>query len=140
LKEDGQCGAWGDFFKDIHAVHGITVAKIGVTPKAVHGAAFLVQNAVFQEPPNHIPEIFPYDYPGQITFQNGIPGQGNDNPRQAFFDHCINKYGGNYYDPSYGAGSYATLHAWEEAALAGYINNTQDRIKKNDPAVTEVEE
>lgn len=135
---DGQCGAWMAFFHDVLALHKISSSEIAVVNETGHGDAFLVKNATFSEPPNHIPEIWAYDWPSQITLGQGVPGQGNSNPRKAFYDHALVEYGGEYYDPSYGGSPFSSLHDFEEASLIGYINTQLSRIKKNSSSETEV--
>ncbi len=75
----------------------------------------------------------------EVKDREGIPGQGNPNPPGGFANHFIIRLGGKYYDPSYGAGPYATESEWENAALDGLVRvyPTGLRAKKNDPAVQE---
>jgi hypothetical protein len=52
--------------------------------------------------------------------QGSIPVQGDDKKpidRQAFANHVVVKYNGKYYDPSYGAGPFASEEDWERTAL-----------------------
>lgn len=51
---------------------------------------------------------------------NGIEAQGMENPMSSFVDHGIVKFGGNYYDPSYGTAIQHSKEEWENASLQGY--------------------
>lgn len=48
------------------------------------------------------------------------PGQGNANARAWFGNHAIVKYGGQYYDPSYGGAVLPSSLAWEDSSLQYY--------------------
>jgi hypothetical protein len=50
----------------------------------------------------------------------GIPGQGNPDPPSAFADHCVVRYGGWLYDPSYGK-KWPSLLGWEDGSLDGFV-------------------
>lgn len=50
----------------------------------------------------------------------GIAAQGVTNPQSYFSDHFVVRYGGKYYDPSYGASVFATQQDWEDAALDAF--------------------
>jgi hypothetical protein len=72
----GRCKAWQEFFYDTMACQGIKTEKVGVKP------------------------IEPLD----IMVVKKQPAQGNPNPDRVFFEHALNAYDGNYYDPSYRLG------------------------------------
>ncbi len=79
--------------------------------------------------------LYPYFTPppqGDAVEQPGIPGQFNTNPPPIFFNHFVVKYGGQVYDPSYGAGPFASELAHENAAIDGI--QAGERAKKNSAA------
>ncbi len=88
------------------------------------------QDGVFQGTP--YPYLQGYDAVNLI----GIPGQGNPEPPEVFLNHFITLYGGEYWDPSYGAGPYASQNDHENAAIDGIVSG--QRAKKNDVAVQEL--
>ncbi|HMQ49700.1 MAG TPA: hypothetical protein PKA00_19610 [Saprospiraceae bacterium] len=49
----------------------------------------------------------------------GLPGQGNPDPRSAFNNHAVVKYGGKYFDPSYGSPIKGTAQQWTSDAIEG---------------------
>lgn len=133
LHGDGQCGAWGDVFKDVHLVHKITVAKKGIVPDPAAGViGFQVKNIQFgpvrvnNPPANH--QFCKY-YRSEINMAPaGLPGQGMPTPgRKGFLDHCVNMFDGILYDPSYGKkyGGPNPLKNWEEASLGSFTCNVQ---------------
>lgn len=50
----------------------------------------------------------------------GLFGQNNPEPPPTFGNHWITKYGGQFYDPSYGAGPFPTENDHENAAIDGF--------------------
>ena len=52
-----------------------------------------------------------------MTASEAFKSQGNGNAKAWFGNHAIVKYGGEYYDPSYGGVPYATKEDWEDASL-----------------------
>jgi len=72
----------------------------------------------------------PFGNPGgDVATQPGIPGQSNPKPPPYFFNHFVVKYGGQVYDPSYGAGPFGSELAHENAAIDGIKSGV--RAKKN---------
>ncbi len=55
-----------------------------------------------------------------------IPAQGNDHSPPAFDSHWIVKRGTDFYDPSYGSGSYPNQKLHEQAAFWGYYAELND--------------
>lgn len=51
--------------------------------------------------------------------QEGIPGQGKDNPQFTFGDHALVQHATGVYDPSYGVGPKADLKVWEDGGIGG---------------------
>jgi hypothetical protein len=47
----------------------------------------------------------------------GLAGQGNDDPVSEFFNHAINEYNGQYYDPSYGTPQRNSQNDWESESI-----------------------
>lgn len=76
------------------------------------------------------------DKKGDAANVAGIPGQGNAEPPQFFFNHFVVKYSGKVYDPSYGAGPFADEISHENAAIDGIKSG--ERAKKNDTALKEL--
>ena len=70
---------------------------------------------------------------GDVADQMGIAGQRNPNPPPEFSNHWVVKYDSQIYDPSYGAGPYASELLHQNAAIDGI--GAVDRAKKNNPAV-----
>jgi hypothetical protein len=98
---DGRCGAWMRFLDDCARAQGMTTTqRTVITTENITGPPFRFG----------------------IGFRvKAIPGQGNPTPHRDFADHAVLKYGGKYYDPSYGKPSsgsgYSTQLAWEDDAL-----------------------
>ena len=147
---DGQCGSWAELLRDVLKGQGIAgVQKILVlsqdfvrTGNSSYG--FLVKNWKITGAGTN-PRTAPYKYVvGTDAFADkGVAAQGNDDPPPSFFNHFIVQYGGRYYDPSYGGGTYADQNAWENASLAGFYFQrlprtiSQALVKLNDPLVVE---
>jgi len=115
------------------AAHGVAASKIGINVVAPD-AAFLVKHWRYVTPPPTSPTALTHRLvmpapatpaPGTVIHSAGmgVPGQGNPNPPPAFENHFIIKYGGRYYDPSYGAGPVADQHAWEAASIDGVLRH-----------------
>jgi hypothetical protein len=122
----GRCGSWARLFCDMLALHGAVARLVKMVPAQdpVANHRFLVKNCTFTGAGNAAQA--PFTHVGHQTAGNGrcskavgAPGQGNTNPTFLFGDHAIVVYGGQFYDPSYGIGPYATLLAWEKAAIDG---------------------
>jgi hypothetical protein len=123
---DGKCGAWGRLFRDVLSAQGIDSVLKGIIPKqmpfvGVQMNGILVKNWSFDESFGfNLPNNYGRAYrTGGVGEQDGIPAQGNPDPRSTFTDHLVVEYAGGLYDPSYGGGPYNTLLDWENAALAG---------------------
>jgi hypothetical protein len=147
---NGQCGSWAYFLRDIMLAQGITDVKrvhvfnidepvnaagCPISPDGLPAKTWiLVKNWRFGTPTS--PATKPYIYRStDVTELRGVPGQGNDDPPSEFRNHYIVRLKGQYYDPSYGTGPFATQNAWENASLDGF---GEDRFggtfyKKNDP-------
>lgn len=168
----GRCGDWAYFLSELLAIHGIGSELIGFVvdvPAVTTGTpgatcvlddqyTFNVKNWTFNAPGTSGDPTFPYErnifaMPAKIEFVDGagVAGQGNADPPGWFWDHAINRYGGKYYDASYGIGPYNTLNDYENAALdgfpklnppgatdAGAMNIQKGFGKQNNTAVQEV--
>lgn len=122
----GQCGSWAEFFIDMCKAHGITSADKIVIVRSVADMSttgFLVKNWRFNHPPPSSASAFTHDMGTQCVKQLGIPGQNNPNPPPAFYNHFIARFNNAFYDPSYGAGPFATQVDWEAAAIEGLFYN-----------------
>lgn len=118
----GRCNAWAELFIDVCRIHGI-VNAVRYNVRSVNaGLSFLVETCAFNGPgnPGGGP-LDPFTHTGNVDCVkgNGLPGQGKSNPQFTFIDHAMVEYGGQIYDPSYGAGPFGNHLAWEAAALAG---------------------
>ena len=112
----GRCGAWARFLVAMHQVHGITSSAVfGVVPRSA--PLLIVKNCTFSS--NSLPVPFPFAGRTQCVKIDGIFGQGKNNPQCTFGDHALVRYGTRIYDPSYGVGPVADLHAWETGGIAG---------------------
>lgn len=100
---DGQCGAWASFLGDVFSAHNIGSKQIGITLTNTY-------------PPTCI-------NPAGFEVYTNLPGQGRIPLVSDFYNHQIVKYGGTYYDPSYGA-FYSSQQAWEDASLNKLIYGT----------------
>jgi hypothetical protein len=71
-------------------------------------------------------EGFRYLVDTEAFAEDGLPGQNQLNPKDAFDVHFVVKYNSKYYDPSYGTGPFDTPKDWENASLAGFILDVID--------------
>lgn len=133
----GQCGSWSHFLIDMYKCHGLSAYKIIIyvteadwlrsfdeDPEVARTAAgFLVKNwrfvgkGKFKAPWTHVMHIDCEKMPG-------IPGQRNDNPPPAFFNHFIVLANNEFYDPSYGGGPIANQDDWENGAIDGLFRGS----------------
>jgi hypothetical protein len=147
---NGTCGAWSRFFLDAIQVQGIQGAEqIGIfnrhnkTAEVEREGAgrlviknpgdtrfgLIVKNINFKLKREDL-EKLPDGYLVPITLTQlvgSIPVQGDDKKpidRQAFANHVVVKYNGKYYDPSYGAGPFASAEDWERTALGAAYEET----------------
>jgi hypothetical protein len=79
---------------------------------------------------------YPYTIGSSASNLPGIPGEDNPEPPESFYNHFIVKYGGQIYDPSYGAGPYPTENAHENAAIDGIRSGSSAKI--NNPQLQEL--
>ena len=126
----GRCGAWGRFFLDMCAIHGVGtnqgIAILGVQP-VVHPIELVVEIVTFHGAGQVVAiDRAPFTHgaaqtgaDGTCEKGNGVPGQGKTNPQFVFANHCLVRYGGRIYDPSYGTASQPSLKAWEDLSIGG---------------------
>src|SRR5438046_1383712 len=119
----GQCGSWSEFLLHMYKVHGITGGEKVLIVRTLQDLAasatgFLVKNWRFIGPGSS-PQPFTHEMWVECRKLPGIPGQRNPNPPPAFFNHFIVRYGGQFYDPSSGAGPTPTQELWELGAIDG---------------------
>jgi len=122
----GQCGSWAEFFIDMCKAHGITGADKVVIIRSTATSSttgFLVKNWQFKHPPASSATAFTHVMYTECVDLPGIPGQNNPDPPPAFYNHFIVLYNGAFFDPSYGAGPFATQINWEAAAIDGLFYN-----------------
>ena len=130
--EDGQCGAWSEFFIDTLRVNGIPhVEKIYVRANYVNESdlngelrsLILIKNYSFLD--GSAPEIYaPFTHKqSEIQEEYGMSGQGNPDPVSLFFNHFIVSWNRNIiFDPSYGNrfNSQNSHKSWEKSSIDGY--------------------
>ena len=121
---NGSCLAWSMMLVDMFRLHGINTASVvRVDPdKTINGTAnaigFAVKNWGFINPPASSANNWSHTRTINCNWQNG-PGQNQQNPPPAFFNHFIvlDAAGVAYYDPSYGSAGQPTQQAWENNAI-----------------------
>ena len=127
----GRCGAWGNFLVSMHKVHGITSSNvIGVVP--IDASLLIVKNCNFTGP-GTLPVPFTHVGITECVKNDGIPGQGKDNPQFTFGDHALVKHSTGIYDPSYGVGPKPDLKTCEDGGIAGIGEGFLAFIYKGDP-------
>jgi hypothetical protein len=129
----GRCGGWAEVLIHMWNIHGVTSNKRwfvrSVSDKVYDmDQRFLVKRIDFSTKPNLKNSL--YTHRGhQSLKQDGVAGQGKNNPQFDFGDHVVVKHGGRLFDPSYGVGpepddkSYLTkaldgLGSWENGNAA----------------------
>jgi hypothetical protein len=113
----GRCGAWARFLVAMHQVHGVTSSAVfGVVP--INAVLLIVRNCTFNGSGSQPP---PFTHIGnsECVKNNGVPGQGKDNPQFTFGDHALVRHSTGIYDPSYGVGPKPNLKQWEDGGIAG---------------------
>ncbi|MBO4548747.1 MAG: transglutaminase domain-containing protein [Abditibacteriota bacterium] len=122
LKEgDGRCGHWMHLFVDLLRSQGISASysdcesfRIGPNP-----ARGFIYNPVLKRVYKTIGQTNHY----LKLIQTADRYQGGGHPDLACFqDHVINKYNGNYYDATCGAGPY-------EVSEAGFLNYLRNNVR-----------
>jgi hypothetical protein len=127
------------------SINGVSSAPTRATPLTAQ--IFLVKKWAFGTPTVSTDPPYNYEFLlnangsmvgvanfGDIANQAGIAGQGLTTPAEkAFILHCIQKYNGVYYDPSYGV-TYANDADFQTNAVAGYgikdpVQDVPGRIK-----------
>jgi hypothetical protein len=74
---------------------------------------------------------------GDVANQPGIPGQNNPEPPPFFGNHFVVEYQGSVYDPSYGAGPFASELDHKNAAIDGIKSGNE--ANKNNSAIQELD-
>lgn len=69
-----------------------------------------------------LPTPFTHKGETECVKQEGIPGQGKDNPQFTFGDHALVQHSTGIYDPSYGVGPKPDLKSWEDGGIGGIGN------------------
>jgi hypothetical protein len=124
----GRCGGWATLLMHMWAMHGITATskrwyiRADRKDQVNFDLRFLVKNCKFSAKGSTPTEAYTHDgapSKGEVVKDDGLPGHGQDNPQFDFCDHVVVKYGGKYYDPSYGVGPYDTDDNYLTAALDG---------------------
>jgi len=124
----GRCGGWATLLRHMWSMHGITAhsrrwyIRANQTSLMNPDLRFLVKNCAFSGTGSAPTELYTHDgtrAKNEVRKVTGIPGHGQDNPQFDFGDHVVVKYGGKYYDPSYGVGPYDNDALYLTAALDG---------------------
>jgi hypothetical protein len=94
---DGQCGAWARFFRDILLTQGVVVNYYKILPPPVNGAE-------------------------QVGLQvNPVKlAQGGTPTASLFADHALLELGGTIYDPSYGGQPYPSQVTHEDSSFTHF--------------------
>jgi hypothetical protein len=118
----GECGAWARAFKNALAIEGLKATRLVVFIKEGAGACVVAEACLMLvskwgfaggggtsgEP------AFPY-LDSEVTDENGLSGQGTENPQSVFGNHQIDEVENNLYDPSYGSAPIGNGNAGERA-------------------------
>ncbi|UCC32018.1 MAG: hypothetical protein JSU86_07010, partial [Phycisphaerales bacterium] len=149
---NGTCVAWSQLFQAILHAQGIGSAGIvEVTPiytddptQGGGRGGMLVKNWSFLQPGTAPPSCSPFTHLETETTDNpGAPAQDNSDPPGAFLNHFIIRCDGQWYDPSYGNGPFASDLAWENASIDGYrklcASLPGDVRKQNDATLVEMQ-
>ena len=131
---NGRCGAYQSFMINVLATQGITATRRSVfAPNGAAGgrdAAIADYIDTYGEDPSldySIRDIFfirnwtlSTTERWNATDNDGVPGQGNDDPIAIFADHQLVEYDSKIYDPSYGTGPFDSIVDWEDASVEGF--------------------
>ena len=126
----GQCGSWANFLLDMYQVHGITRGvKVALARSSLYWrgngtVGFLVKSWRFNTPPPSSANGWTHILYTQCVIVQRAPRQNNANPPEYFMNHYIVWIDGQYYDPSYGAGPFASQSAWENGSMDGLVDTT----------------
>jgi hypothetical protein len=123
----GECGSWAEFLIDMYKVHGVTSADkiLIVRTKPAFAAAtdgFMVKAWIFDHPPASAANAYTHTA-AQCRPGVRIPAQNNTASPSGFYNHFIVRADGKFWDPSYGAGSFADQKAWELAGIDGLFQS-----------------
>src|SRR5579864_3607523 len=113
----GRCGAWANFLVAMHQVHGVTSsAVLDVVPK--FAPLLIVRNCTFNGA-GSLPAPFTHKGQTECVKNDGIFGQGKNNPQFTFADHALVQHPTGIYDPSYGVGPKPDVKTWQVGGIAG---------------------
>lgn len=165
--ENGQCHAWAELLQRCAQIHGIGSAEVRrirpkpvVVPDSCDGTQpkLLVKNYTLVDPTfvtgcAEYPYCFNSPCPGAgapwpneaVADAAGVQGQDEPDPMSYFDQHFIVKYGGQYYDPSYGASPFNSVADWENASIFGYATTVGQwdlrlGVRLDDPAIQETQD
>jgi hypothetical protein len=101
----------------VHRIHGVTSsAIIGAIP--IDAPYLIVRNCTFNGR-GTMPIPFTHRGESECTKEDGIFGQGKNNPQFTFSDHALVEHSTGIFDPSYGVGPDQNLKTWEDKGIAG---------------------
>jgi hypothetical protein len=131
----GECGAWARAFKNALATEGIESTQLRIYVKygegvclALYECRMLVKLWHFVEKGSSGEASFPWKE-SEVEDENGLTGQGVENPRSFFINHQIIEVGNDLYDPSYGSEpvgdgkegeTAANLEKYQEQSITGF--------------------
>ncbi|MDR0933316.1 MAG: hypothetical protein LBM70_09915 [Victivallales bacterium] len=152
---DGQCGSWADFFQTALSIHGIDSDYILFTPLPFAGQGFIVKTWSFSGSGTSGNTDFPYmnaipangiilgssqynwGTPEEVSYTSGTAGQNNSKPASLFNNHQIIRYGGVYYDPSYGI-QHNSLQSIDDSLSGFYMLGSAALLFKKNPVGTQI--
>ena len=137
--------AWGRIMVEILEVHAITSIAEAVYPPSFTNQDFQksLQNGLSAaqlksldfhpgDPVFYIKEWVTKNRFGPIDLK-GVEGQGTEDPKSVFVDHCLVKFNNKIYDPSYETGPYASVLKWEDESVAAYGATVKVAAKGSPP-------
>jgi len=135
-----RCEGWAKFFLDVLKMHGVQHSDnfAVILPIFPNDHGFLIKTWDFTEPGTSGNSEYPYKNnfvmpmllaggynwvnTPDVTYQSGIPAQGNTMPPAFFGDHGVAVVNGIYYDPSYGQ-TYSSLQDMANKVIDSYWRN-----------------
>jgi hypothetical protein len=126
---DGRCGAWARLLVDCARIHGLDAEFQDYQPPQIANANWFQADltaAGLNTQVNSSSTLYmfikswkpaPHAF---VTMDSISKAQGDvPDPEGKFPDHVLVKFGGGWYDPSYGK-PYSSIAAWEDGALHGF--------------------
>ena len=137
---DGACGAWGRFLRDISNIQGIAAKRASLEMKQLtfdpgDGYGVKANDPVsFYVKDWKIENMFPVRL-------SHTPGQSNTSPPDVFssLGHCVSHFDGKIYDPSYGK-SYPDAKSWAHGSVSVVDYRVDEKVASDpdDDVVTSI--